>query len=248
MRFVRSFFKSLLVFAFGIVAAAFVTMTAVSYYAVEHLTLAKPVDKVAEHKKVNHKKKSAKSTEPDGDLPPEDSLINSNILDVFRLGDQYTAELNQFDELTLKLGTHKAPKLCDVICNESTFDRGRMLDERTPYLLEFYKENAANSLKDPYFQLKLKEIGFLSEVFPSALRAVWLDVEEQRNTNPTFSQKLNWAFRFEVVALKELSKLYSRREVLLNETDRIQSWRDLISSCQKGLKPAKDLRAQCEQI
>jgi hypothetical protein len=247
MRYLRSFVKYLLIFILGVVVAAFVSLTAVSYYGVEHLTQAKPIEKKSEKKpEKRHDKK--KTVVVDEDVPPEDTLINSNILDVLRLGDQYTSELNGFDELQSKIAAHKSPPLCDVICNPSNFDRDRMLEERTPYLKSFYQENGERALKDPYFQLKLREIGFLSDIFPSSFRRIWMDVEQKRNEPLTVSQKISWSLRFEFAALKEASRLRDRWEDLKKESDRIQAFRDLIQSCQKGLRPAKDLRSDCQRL
>ena len=245
MHFLKSLVKYLLFFMAGVIVAAFATATAVSFYAVDHLMAVKPAEKVSEKTKPKSK---TKAPVIDEDVPPEDTYINSNIVEVLRMGDQYRAELSQFDELQSKIVSHKSPPLCDVLCSASSFDSERMLQERTPYLQEFYRQNGERSMRDPFFQLKLREVGFLSEIFPTSIRSLWHDVEQKRDTNPTLSQKLSWSLQFEMAALKELYRLSGKWDDLKKESDRIQGLRELIQSCQKGLRPAKDLRTDCQHL
>lgn len=238
MRYLRTFLKLIIAFVLGALLATFVTLTAVSYYAVEHLTLATPLAPA--------KPTSKKETDPEA--VPEDTWINANILDVIRVGDQYASELNQFDELKTEISSHKSPPLCEIICSGSSFDKDRMLEERTPYMRNFYRQNGARALQDPTFQLKMRELSILSEMFPTSFRSVWMDVEKKREANPTLTQKLSWSLKFEMAALSELPGLQNKWDELKKESDRIQGFRDIIQSCQKGLRPAKDLRAECDRL
>ena len=238
MRYLRTFLKLIIAFVLGALLATFVTLTAVSYYAVEHLTLATPLTPA----------KPASKKEADPEAVPQDTWINANILDVIRVGDQYASELNQFDELKTELSSHKSPRLCETICNGSSFDKDRMLEERTPYLRNYYRQNGAKALQDPTFQLKMRELSILSEMFPTSFRSVWRDVEQNRESQPRWPQKMAWSLRFEAAALAELPHLPEKWDELKKESDRIQSFRELIQSCQKGLRPAKELRAECEHL
>lgn len=222
MKWVRSLLKSLFFFALGAIVASFVGLTAISYYTVEHL--------LAAHK-----------------ISPE-PWLNANIIEVLRLGDQYTTELNEFDQLQTKIQSHPAPPLCEVICRGSSFDSTKMLEERTPYLKNFYQQNGEGSLNDPFFQLKLREVGFLSDIFSPSVRELWGDFEKNIPSQAGPTQKLGWSLKFEVTALKELYRLSGRWDELKKESSRIQGYRDLIRRCQHGLRPAKDLRAECERL
>lgn len=240
MKLLRSILKYLFFFALGAVVATFAVLTTVSYYAVEHLTAAHVAIPAATSSK---KEKAAETTEPSSE-----PWLNKNIVEVLRFGDQYASELNEFDNLKNKISSHKSPPLCEVICSTSSFDSQRMLEERTPYLQNFYQQNGERSLKDPWFQLKLREVGFLSTLFPSAMRELWVDFEKTHSTAPTVSEKLSWSLKFEITALKELYRLSGSWESLKKESSRIQNYRELINSCQRGLRPAKDLRLECERL
>lgn len=238
MKWVRSLLKSLFFFVLGAVVAAFAGITAVSYYAVEHLSAAHAVSPEPAKKK----------TPEDSEEALPDTWLNANIIEVLRLGDQYTVELNEFDQLQSQVKAQPSPPLCEVICGASSFDSTRMLEERTPYLKNFYQQNGERSLRDPFFQLKLREVGFLADIFSTSARELWVDFEKHQTPEASTAQKLSWSLKFEFAALKELYRLSGRWEELKKESSRIQSYRDLIRSCQQGLRPAKDLRSECEQL
>lgn len=168
---------------------------------------------------------------------------NPNIKDLSRIAGSYVEELNKFDALTADLSGKNIPAICSTLCNASFMDKHRLREERTHYLVAYYKQQGPRALQDPAFLLTLDEIGFISRLFPRSLRDLLLEIEQLKQS-PNESQKILLALKAETAALTEIASLGFDLDELKKSSQRLKSLRELSRSCQRGM-PRKQVISEC---
>ncbi|WII73556.1 hypothetical protein QJS83_06680 [Bdellovibrio sp. 22V] len=235
MRFLKGLLKCIGFFILGVVTCALVGLTAVSYYAVDQLTKASASEeKTAKRPPVA--KASVLPSLPTG--PESHTEVNPNLKELVRIGKSYDEELNLFDELAEKIAQKSVPDLCHTLCNPSYLDRERLANERTAYLVSYYKQEGTRALQDPLFRMKLEEVGFISRLYPPSLRKIMVQIEEAK------SAKFKLALQLETAVVKEIYHFTFRFDQMKQDAEKLKTLRELIRSCQRGI-PRKNVISEC---
>lgn len=228
MKFLKSLLKYLGFYVLGVTVSSLVVFTALSYFAVDQLSKAfddKPVDAKNAHLL--------------------DQPLNPNIKEIILIGRTYVDELDLFDSLYAQIKAKNPPALCEVLCKPISIDQEKLAQERTPYLLAYFKQNQTLALQDPLFRQRVEEIGFLSELFPSSLRSILREVAATRKAIHDRPSKISLAFKLQWHLLKEISGFYLRWGELKQKTTQLKKHRELLQSCALG-SPAKKVLADCQ--
>lgn len=164
-----------------------------------------------------------------------------NLSAVLKLTGTYLADLQSYEAFVQNINGQNWPAFCSVICNPSSFDKNRYLEERTPYLVSFYNQQKKQATYDPHFRIKIAQMEFLRTAIPSSLRGVLNDILiPQPSTSHTML-----SLRLETAILKELPSANSLYTETKSQLRKLNELREIANSCSRG-KP-KDLIAQCEK-
>lgn len=168
---------------------------------------------------------------------------NQNLKEVMKIGEGYVLELESFANLQRMLQNKKMPPFCKTICNPSSISQELLLNERTPYLTEFYKESGARALQDPMFRFKLEQMDSVSKAVPESLRALLKDALN-KNTLAAKNKAL-FALQVEAALLANLPSFPDRLESFKADSQRLNLARTWIKACQMGAN-TKKIMADCE--
>lgn len=166
-----------------------------------------------------------------------------NLKALTQIGQKYIVEIHQFESVMLDIGKHQTPPLCSVVCNDSTWEAQRFLEQRGFYLKSFYGQHKADSLLDPQFRLKLLELDLISKVFPTSIRLWVNDLMEHPQIELT-SHRFRFAMQLELLILKELPGIRNLFKNLKQDSLRLDTLRGLIHSCKMGI-PRKKVMQEC---
>ena len=95
-----------------------------------------------------------------------------NLSAVLKLTGSYLADLHSYEAFVKNINGQNWPAFCSIICNPSNFDKDKYLEERTPYLVEFYNQQKKQAPSDPDFRMKIAQMEFLRTAIPGSLRGV----------------------------------------------------------------------------
>ncbi|KYG63393.1 hypothetical protein AZI85_05005 [Bdellovibrio bacteriovorus] len=242
MRFVKRLLKYVLFFVLGAITCALLSVTALSYLAIDQLSKATRPEPLKSSKKMPVAKATMMPTLPlDGEGKNTD--VNPNLRELTHIGHNYVTELNLFDELASSIAQKNMPEICSVLCNPSYMDRERLTNERTQYLVHYYKNEGARAFTDPIFRVKLEEVGLLSALFPVSFRNVLSQIEAANAETTT--QKLALAVQLQTAVLKEATSFSDRIETAKQDNEKLKILRELTRSCERGLKSRKQVISEC---
>ncbi|WP_413558596.1 hypothetical protein [Bdellovibrio sp. HCB209] len=172
-----------------------------------------------------------------------EAKTNQNLVDVMKIGENYVAELESFENLQRQLQNKKMPPFCKTLCNPTELDQDALLNERTPYLTQFYKASGHRALQDPMFRFKLEQMSSVSRAVPPSVRDLMKDI-----LNPQTFESQNkalLAIKVETALLMNLPSAQSRLDSFKSDNDKLSMARDWIKACQKGAN-SKKITADCE--
>ncbi|WP_373998944.1 hypothetical protein [Bdellovibrio bacteriovorus] len=242
MRFVKRLLKYVLFFVLGAITCALLSVTALSYLAIDQLSKATRPEPLKSSKKMPVAKATMMPTLPlDGESKNTD--VNPNLRELTHIGHNYVAELNLFDELASSVAQKNMPEICSVLCNPSYMDRERLTNERTQYLVHYYKNEGSRAFTDPIFRVKLEEVGLLSALFPVSFRNVLSQIEAAHAETTT--QKLALAVQLQSAVIKEATSFSDRIETAKQDNEKLKILRELTRSCERGLKSRKQVISEC---
>lgn len=210
MKFLKSLITHLIFFLMGLVAAAILSFTALSYFTIDQLS-----------------KAFQEAPPPSISFSFWDQPLNPNLKEVILIGATYIKELDLFDQLQSEINWNSTPEICSVLCNPVGIDSGALADEKIQLLIGYYKQNKTAALKDPLFRLRMQEVAFLSQLFPTSFRVILKEVR----TKPiewTLALQLQWAL------FKEMTTFVYRWETLKSQLKLIEKHRSLFESCRHG--------------
>ncbi|UOE99798.1 hypothetical protein [Bdellovibrio reynosensis] len=235
-----SLFKYTGFFVFGAVAATFIGLLAVSYYGVDQVhkaSISKP------ELPLSTAKASLLPSVPE--LPTDKNEVNPNLRELTRLAKNYASEFNLFDQLTDATKFKPKPELCSVLCNPVALSKERLQLEGANYLAAYYKEQGTRAFQDPLFRIVTKETELLAQVYAPRLREVVLNLNR-----PVLSatDKLMLAMQAEAAVLIEATQIAMAWDEIQNQIQNRKPLRELFRSCQMGLKPKKQVFAECESL
>lgn len=153
-----------------------------------------------------------------------------NLTAVLKIGEGYIQELEKFDSMYKDLQSKQMPPLCSTICNPVAISQNQLIEERTPYLESYYKNNGAKSFKDPLFRFKLEQMSLVSKVVPIPLREVMTDILKDHAEQ----NKIMLALRLESSVLSTLPSWPDRLHTYREESNRLTLVRAWIKACQMG--------------
>lgn len=175
------------------------------------------------------------------------SQKNPNLQELTSIGYEYVKELNAFDQLSQEVSQKALPPSCSVVCAPSQLDAEQIKSERSFYLQKYFANDKIRALKDPQFRLKLKEVAFLSELFPPPFRKIITQLKTKSETEVQSStSKFILALQLEAAIFVELTQIQSRFRSLQEEKRAIDTYRELIASCRKGLISKAKAQVGCE--
>jgi hypothetical protein len=151
-----------------------------------------------------------------------------NLAAVLKIGEGYIQELNTFDSMYKGFQNKQMPPLCSTICNPVAINQSQLIEERTPYLESYYKNNGAKSFKDPLFRFKLEQMSLVSKVVPMPLREVVTDILKDHSEQ----NKILLALRLETSVLSTLPSLSERLQIYREESNRLTLVRAWMKACQ----------------
>lgn len=219
LKFFNRLFKYFIFFCLGIIVCFVAGFTVVSDYAIEH---------------ISHL----------NDQKGVEELINPNLIEISHIGNRYIEELDLFEKLSLNISTRSMPEFCSIICNPVSMDRETLKEQRTSYVIQYFKAQGSRAFSDPLFRLKLKELSFVSHIFTAPLRSLFNEIKNKGPLN-SFSEKFMVTAKFEITVAKELVSLYSQKHSLQKELEQIKLFRKLMHSCQQGY-PVKKIILECK--
>lgn len=229
--------KYLTIFFLGAVLTALLGLAGLSYYAIDQLTKASLPES---------KPDSKKTIKAALELPPDEKAkTNPNLRKLIDISFNYDREFATFEELRTKLAKTKVPSFCDRICDPIHIDSERLRTERTEYLAQYYAQEGSRALQDPLFLLKLEEMDFLSNLFPSSMREILRELKHADSLSQSESQKWVLAAKTQFAALQEIASFYSRKEQISQQADKIDLLRGLLRKCQQGAD-RKEIIRECE--
>lgn len=164
-----------------------------------------------------------------------------NLSAVLKLTGTYLADLQSYEAFVKDINGNNWPAFCSVICNPSSFDKNRYLQERTPYLVSFYNQQKKQATYDPHFRMKIAQMEFLRTAIPKSLRGVLNDILiPQQPASPTML-----SLRLEGAVLSHLPSATSLYQETKTQLRKLNELREIANSCSQGKR--KELIAQCEQ-
>lgn len=232
MKFGYRLLKYLGFFLLGIFSCLLLGFTVVSYYSIEQLAKA-----MAPEVKSPLKISAAKNSNPQNieESKKGESPINPNLKELTHISINYVDELNLLDALAQEISQKSPPEICSTLCNPTAMDHEKLREERSAYLVSYYKQQGVRALEDPLFRLRLKEIGFISNLFPVSFRSLLNQIQGATQTGDIdTSGKLNLAVKLQTAFANELVSFYFHRQELIQNKEQLKTLRDLIRSCQKG--------------
>lgn len=242
IKLVKSTFKYLLFFALGVIVAALIGVTGLSYYAVDQLSKA-----TANNPEPIDNKRRGKKVAPESEQTfPKNLDVNPNVKEVVKISLTYEQELALIDRLAKDVQRHKAPDICTTLCNPIHLDSERLKEERSEYLFSYYQQEGRRALEDPLFLLKLEEMGFLSRMFPSSLRDLLRQIEQLKLQPNSEKQKWLLAAKGQMTVYREIANFFSVKDSFSKDEKRIQHLRNLIRRCQQGGQPHKIVN-ECQE-
>lgn len=164
-----------------------------------------------------------------------------NLSAVLKLTGTYLADLQSYEAFVKDINGQNWPAFCSVICNPSNFDKNKYLEERTPYLVEFYNQQKKQAPSDPNFRMKIAQMEFLRTAIPSSLRGVLNDILIPVG-NP--SQTL-LSLRLEGAVLRQLPSVRSLYKETRSQLRKLDELKEIANSCSNGKR--KDMIALCEK-
>lgn len=164
-----------------------------------------------------------------------------NLSAVLKLTGTYLADLQSYEAFVQNINGQNWPAFCSVICNPSSFDKDRYLEERTPYLVSFYNQQKKQATFDPHFRIKIAQMEFLRTAIPSSIRGVLNDIliPQEAPSHTMLSLRLEGAI---LRQLPSATSLYTETKSQLRKLNEL---REIANSCSSGKR--KDLIAQCEK-
>ncbi len=218
MKFLKSLTSHLAFFFLGLIAAAVLSFTALSYFTIDQLSKA-------------FQETPTPVTTPSVWNQP----LNPNLKEVVLIGATYIKELDLFDQLQAEINKTTVPEMCSVLCNPIGLDSEALAAEKIQFLVNYFKQNKIAALKDPLFRLRMQEIGFLSQLFPPSFRGILKEIQAGSGGWSLVLQ-LQWAL------FKEMTTMVYRWETMKAQLQNIEKQRNLFQSCRKGTAPKKILQ------
>lgn len=164
-----------------------------------------------------------------------------NLSAVLKLTGTYLADLQSYEAFVKNINGQNWPAFCSVICNPSSFDKNKYLQERTPYLVAFYNQQKKQAPSDPNFRMKIAQMEFLRTAIPSSFRGVLNDILIPVG-NP--SQAL-LSLRLEGAVLSQLPTARSLYKETRSQLRKLDELKEIANSCPNGKKA--EMIAQCEK-
>ncbi|MFS4459178.1 hypothetical protein [Bdellovibrio sp. HCB2-146] len=172
----------------------------------------------------------------------DQSESEPNLSAVLKLTGSYLEDIRQYEEFLTTLGSDKWPSFCSVICNPSHFNRERYVNERTPYLVSYYRQQKKQAAADPVFRMKIAQLDFLRETVPSSLRNVMRDILVPQSQHSIASL----SFRLDGAMMTVLPFAQSRYNQAKARLEILNQVREIASSC--GKAPKKEVIERCEVL
>jgi hypothetical protein len=173
----------------------------------------------------------------------DESDNNHNLHEVMKIGESYVAELDSFAGLEKVLQNKTMPPFCKTLCNPSSISQEMLLNQRTPYLTEFYNATGSKAFQDPMFRFKIWQMNSVSRAVPVSVREILKDVLNKETL--TTKNKVLLALQVETVLLTNLPSMPSRMDAFLADSERQNQARTWIKACQMGGN-SKKIMAECE--
>ncbi len=168
---------------------------------------------------------------------------NHNLHEVMKIGEGYVEELESFAGLEKVLQNKTMPPFCKTICNPTSISPELLLNERTPYLTEFYNSTGTKALQDPMFRFKIWQMNSVSRAIPVPVREILKDVLNKEAL--ASKNKVLLALQVETVLLTNLPSIQSRLDAYKADSERQNLARNWIKACQMGGN-SKKIIAECE--
>lgn len=218
MKFVKILLKIIATLLLAGVFTLFVSVTAASYYAVKTLTK----------------------------IPQDAPDVDHNLKELTRIGQNYILEIEQYEDISKDIEKQKkTPPLCATLCNGSSLDQERFLNERTNYLRNFYNTQKSQALQDPQFRIKLEEMTFISKVFPNSVRTFLTEALDEESA----AEKNQWrlTFHLERLLFQEAANIKTNIAAFKNDSRKLDVLKGLAQSCHMGTTPKKVVLQECEK-
>lgn len=234
MKFVKVLFKCFVFFILGVFVCILSGMMALSYYSVDQLSkaLAPEAKQILKNStgSINKIMISQKTERSEKEFS-----ANPNLKDITQISIKYINELNLFDELAKELANKPTSNICSTLCNHTAMDLERLRDERSTYLMTYYKQQGVKTLDDPLFRLRLKETGLISTLFPPSLRSVLSKIQSRVQSGQlNTADKLNFAIMLQSTIIWEIASLYFQRNEFIQNAQELKLLRKLHQSCSNG--------------
>lgn len=236
--FLSSTFKYLGYFLLGAVVAAFSSMTAVSYYAVDQVhraSIVRPESKMPIAK--------ASFLPEMSETKPGSEEVNPNLRELTRMAKTYSQEFNTFDQLLANIDSKEQPALCSTLCNPVSLSKDRLQADGAKYLLAYYKEQGPRALQDPLFRIVVKETRLLTDVFSADLRQIFGHIQRP---DLSVTDKLMLAIQLEAAAISKARHFALTWDETKKQIQNRKPLREIYKACQMGLRPKKQVLAECE--
>lgn len=172
--------------------------------------------------------------------------LGDNLRELLSIGAQYKSDFEEFQNLQTTLAKKKKPPLCEVLCNESYFESEKHLEERTQYLVKFYRDWGSQALADPKFRLSMEETVLLKTLLTPVVLETIVDLNSMSaSASHDVFNKLGLSLKIQKAGLSEMLHLYKNphTQVLWS---RLQDIKELRKQC--GSLSRKTITQSCTSL
>lgn len=184
------------------------------------------------------------TTETGMKLKAATAPLGENLRELLSIGAQYKSDFEEFKNLQDTLAKKKMPPLCEVLCNESFFESEKHLEERTQYLVKFYRSWGTQALSDPHFRLGLQETVLLEKILTPTVLDTIVDLNTlSASASHDVFQKLGLSLKLQKAGLSEMLHLYKNPQTQA-DWKRLQVIKDLRTQCGRQMKST--IMSECQ--
>lgn len=184
------------------------------------------------------------TTETGMKLKAATAPLGENLRELLSIGANYKSDFEEFKTLQSNLAKKKMPPLCEVLCNESFFESEKHLEERTQYLVKFYRSWGSQALSDPHFRLSLEETVLLQKLLTPTVLDTIVDLNTlSASASNDMLYKLGLSLKLQKAGLSEMLHLYKHPHTQTH-WKRLQEIRELHTQC--GRQKRSIIVADCQ--
>ncbi len=152
--------------------------------------------------------------------------------------------LDFVDKVQAEMDTKQLNHICEIICDNSSFDRERLVADPYVYLENFYLQNKNRAYEDFYFRHNLESAKVIAIIINPGIRDLYmqsLSIEQKSLYEQTlFLAKFQYMLAYSIYSIDQIGKKFKNHEKKMSDL------RELRKTC--DYTSAKAAQRSCYQI